>query len=304
MEKLLKSALEYGKRFLDQGTPANYIPELAKADSRKLGISIVTVDNRQIQCGDCQDKFTIQSISKVISLLLALEECGAAEVFSKVGMEPTGDSFNSIIRLDQIDHITPFNPMINAGAIVTVTNIKGENVEKRFAKILNYTRKICGNPDITYNENVYRSEKMTGDKNRAIAYLMKANKVFPGDVEEHLELYFKICSIEITCNDIAHLGAVLSNGHLPKTGERMVTERTLKIVRTLMATCGMYNESGEFAIRVGLPSKSGVGGGIVSVVPNSMGIGTYGPALDGKGNSVGGMKMLQYLSEQMNLGIF
>lgn len=304
MEKMLESTLEYGQRFLGQGKPADYIPELAKADGKKLGISVVTADNRRFQCGDCLEKFTIQSISKVISLLLALEECGATEVFSKVGMEPTGDAFNSIIRLDHLNHITPFNPMINAGAIATVTNIKGETVEKRFAKVLAYTRKICGNPEIGYNENVYQSEKRTGDKNRSIAYLMKSNKVFLGDVEEHLALYFKICSIEVTCNDIAHLGAVLSNGRLPETGERMITGRTLKIVRALMATCGLYNASGEFAIRVGLPSKSGVGGGIVSVVPNSMGIGVYGPALDEKGNSVGGMRMLRYLSEQMGLGIF
>ena len=304
MEQLLQDALACGRRAAGRGKPADYIPALAHADPNKLGVSIVTTDGRRYSCGDCTQSFTIQSIGKVLILALALEDCGEDVVFAKVGMEPSGDAFNSIIRLDQLEHIRPFNPMINAGAIATITNIRGENGAHRFQRLLQYARTVCGSPELTYDPEVYQSEKATGDRNRALAYLMKSNQVFFGDVEEHLDVYFKTCSLLVNCQEIAHMGAVLASGCLPGTGERVISPRVLKIVRALMTTCGMYDASGEFAIRVGLPAKSGVGGGIVAAVPGRFGIGVYGPALDKKGNSVAGMEMLRYLSDQMDLSLF
>lgn len=304
MDQLLQDALACGKQFVHLGKPADYIPALAKANGNRLGIAVVTTDNQTFCCGDCDDRFTIQSIGKVIVLALALEDCGEDVVFTKVGVEPTGDAFNSILRLDQLDHIRPYNPLINAGAIATITNIRGEDGEHRFTRLLQYARLLCGNPGLDYDQEVYRSEKATGDRNRALAYLMKSHRIFFGDVEEHLDVYFKMCSLRVTCREIAHMGAVLADGCLPETGERVITPRVLKIVRTLMTTCGMYDASGKFAVRVGLPAKSGVGGGIVATVPGRFGIGVYGPALDKKGNSVAGIEMLQYLSDQMDLSIF
>lgn len=304
LSEKMREALIYGRRFLGTAQPASYIPELANADPMQLGISIITVDNRIYCCGDWEQTFTLQSISKIIALILAIEDMGMDAVFSKVGMEPTGDPFNSIIRLEKAS-LKPYNPMINAGAIVVCSLIKGNTVTERSQRLLAFARKICGNPELTYNEAVFSSERATGDKNRALAYMMKTNGILEGSVEEHLDVYFRLCSLMVNCRDIAFLGAVLANnGCNPVTGERYVPGRVLKLVRSLMVTCGMYDASGEFAAKVGLPSKSGVGGGILSVVPNIMGIGAFGPALDPKGNSVGGLKVLEYLSQSLELNIF
>lgn len=300
----MEKALAYGKSFLGSAKPAGYIPELAGADPMQLGISIITADNQAFGCGDWKQHFTLQSISKVITLILAVEDMGMETVFEKVGMEPTGDPFNSIIRLEKASR-KPYNPMINAGAIVVCSCIKGSCANDRTQRFLKFARKLCGNPELKFDEAVFLSERMTGDKNRALAYMMKTNGILEGDVEEHLDVYFHLCSLMVCSRDIAFLGAVLAgNGCDPVTGERYMSGNVLKLVRSLMVTCGMYDASGEFAAKVGLPSKSGVGGGILSVVPGIMGIGAFGPALDEKGNSVGGVKMLEYLSQKLELSIF
>jgi len=305
LEQIFTEALEYGRQSIPQGQVATYIPELAKADPSWLSVCAVTTDLQSYAYGDCTQKFTLQSIAKVISLILALETVGEDVVFQKVGMEPTGDPFNSIVKLEKVSTHTPYNPMINAGAISVASNIPGANLEERFDAFLRFTRKICGNEEISLSFETYLSEKRTGDRNRALAYMMKSGGVLEGSVEEHLDLYFMICSVLATCRDIAFLGAVLANnGVHPVTGEPLIGPRHLKIVRSLMVTCGMYDASGYFATMVGLPSKSGVGGGIVSVVPNVMGIGVFGPALDERGNSIGGVKILEYLSDRLNLSIF
>lgn len=305
MREILKETLEYGKKYIGKGKISDYIPELSKADSKHCAICVVTKDNEQFYYGDYNQKFSIQSISKVISLILAIEDLGVEGVFTKVGMEPTGDMFNSLVRLDNIDNIKPFNPMINAGAIAVATCISGKDVNDRFQRYLKLTRKLCNNPEIDFSKEIYLCEKEHGNKNRAIAYLMQSNGTIVGNIEEHLDLYFKMCSLMVTCKDIAYLAAVLSNnGCDPDTGECYIPLRALRIVRSLMATCGMYDASGEFATKVGIPSKSGVGGGIISVVPNAIGVGVFGPALDEKGNSIMGIKMLEYLSAKQNLSIF
>ena len=305
MQKLLERVLKYNQKYTKDGKVASYIPELSKANGNDLGISIISLNGNEYSVGISDKKFTIQSISKVLTLLLAIMDDGKNNVFSKVGVEPTGQGFNSIVNLEIKAPLKPFNPMVNSGAIVTTSLVYGNTQQEKFERIVNFTKKITGNPNITYNEDVYLSEKRTGDRNRALAYFMKSNNIFTGNVEEVLDLYFKQCSMEVTCRDIARIGAVLANeGVLTWSGERILTREACRIVKTIMVTCGMYDASGAFAVEVGVPAKSGVSGGIMTAVPNRMGIGVYGPALDAKGNSVAGLKVLQNLSEELDLSIF
>lgn len=304
-QDLLNDALAHGRRYLHEGNVASYIPELKKTDPELLGVCVITTDGACFEAGDSGVLFSLQSVCKVLTLLYAIETVGEPAVFARVGMEPTGDSFNSIVRLEDMLAAKPFNPLINAGAIAVASILPGASEEDRFQRVLAYARRLLGNPALAYSESIFRSEKETGHKNRALGYMMKNSGILEGDVEAHLDLYFKLCSLMATCRDMAQLAAILANdGCDPKTGEKLVSRRALRITRSLMATCGMYNYSGEFATRVGLPSKSGVGGGILSVVPRMMGIGVFGPALDKRGNSVGGVRVLEYLSDRLDLSIF
>jgi glutaminase len=305
MNILLKNIIENNRHWTKNGKLATYIPELRKTSLVALGVSIITLDGQEYNGGDFETKFTIQSISKIITLMLALIDNGRERVFSKVGVEPTADAFNSIINLETKNLQRPLNPMINAGAIATVSLIAGSNGEESFNRILNFTRKITGNPHININNEVYKSEKATGDRNRSLAYFMKSTGVIEQDVEQVLDVYFKQCSIEATCKDIARIGAMLANdGVLPWSGERIIPRNIAIIVKTIMVTCGLYDYSGQFAVEVGIPAKSGVGGGILAAVPGKMGIGVVGPALDLKGNSIGGIKVLSELSKELDLNIF
>ncbi len=305
MHVLLNKIVEDSKQFTQNGKVASYIPELSKANSTHVGVAIVQT-NGKIRCaGDYQQKFTIQSISKPIALLQALMDCGEEEVFSRVGMEPTGDPFNSIVRLETFDGSKPLNPMINAGAIAVTSLIKGKDNDEKLNRMLDLFKRLANNPDLTINEDVYQSEKLTGDRNRAMGYFMKDLGSIDGNIEAVLDLYFKQCSIEVTCLDIANIGAFLANhGRDIKTGEQIVPVRYVTIVKTIMMTCGMYDASGEFAVNVGVPSKSGVGGGIMCAVPSRMGIGVFGPSLDKKGNSIAGLKVLEALANELQLSIF
>ncbi len=305
MRGLLESVIENNRVHISEGKVASYIPLLCNANPEHLGIAVTTLEGREYLVGDWEVNFTMQSISKVLSLMIALTDKGIKNVFSKVGMEPTGDGFNSIVNLEVKKINKPFNPMINAGAIVTSSLIEGDSVEEKISRLLSFTRKITGNDSIRINQDVYLSEQETGDRNRALAYFMKGNKILDGSVEEALEVYFKQCSMEINCRDISRIGAMLANdGIIKSTGERVISREAARIVKTIMVTCGMYDESGEFAVHIGIPAKSGVGGGILAAVPRRMGIGVFGPALDEKGNSIGGIKMLQDLSRELDLSIF
>lgn len=287
------------------GKVANYIPELGKADSSMLGVTIIDTDGNIYNAGETNHRFTIQSISKPIVLLLALLDNGEDRVFEKVGKEPTGDPFNSIVRLETFDEHKPLNPMINAGAISVSGLIKGETSEDKVKRILDFIRTITHNPTIEINEDVFQSESKTGHRNRSMAYFLKDFGNIEGDVDETLEVYFKQCSIEVNTKDLAYIGALLArNGIDIVTGERIFPEHYGHIVKSYMATCGMYDGSGEFAINVGVPAKSGVGGGIMCSVLNKMGIGVFGPALDRKGNSFAGVKLLEKLSRDLNLSIY
>lgn len=303
-QALLHDSLKYGKCFTSLGRSADYIPELARINKHRLGVCAVSCQGEILEEGDTRIPFTIQSISKLASLILAIRDLGAESLFQdKVGVEPTGDPFNSIIKLET--KTRPFNPFINAGAITVASCIQGANSDEKFQRFLQFIRKLCHNCDITLNESVYQSEKATGDRNRALAYYLKASGILEGDVEECLDFYFKMCSVNVTAVDIACLGAVLANeGTCPFTNEKLIEPANAKAIRALMLTCGMYDGSGTFAMTVGFPAKSGVGGGITVSIAKQMGIGVYGPALDERGNSLGGIKILEYLSEKMECTLF
>ncbi|MFA5522997.1 MAG: glutaminase A [Tissierellales bacterium] len=305
MRVLLDKLIEKNRYLTTKGKVASYIPALERANPDKIGICIADIEGNIIAAGDYKQKFTIQSISKTLSLMLAIMDNGAEKVFSRVGMEPTGDAFNSIVKLEMISPSKPLNPMINAGAIAVASMIKGQNSEEKFNRLLSLFRRICQNEKLDINKEVYLSEKDTGNRNRALAYFMKDVGVFSGDVEEVLDIYFKQCSIEVDCVDVANIGLFLANnGVILGTGERIVEEKVAKTIKTFMVTCGMYNASGEFAIKVGIPAKSGVGGGIMATVPLRMGIGVFSPALDEKGNSIAGYGLLKDLSEELDLSFF
>ena len=304
MDKLLKNIIEKNKHLVENGKVASYIPALSKANPNHIGISVIDKEGKVFSAGDSSIKFTIQSISKVLALIIAVTELGEKSVFEKVGYNGSDDSFNNITNLDYPNTIHPTNPMINAGAIVVTSLIEGSGKEK-FTKVLNLIRLITGNKEIDYNKEVYLSEKETGDRNRAIAYLMKSKGMIYGNVEEILDAYFKQCSIEITSVDLAKIGLFLSNsGKLLGTKEEICSKKTISTIIAIMSTCGMYNFSGEYAAKVGIPSKSGVAGGILGTIPGKMGIGIYSPALDRYGNSMVGYNIMKDISNELNLSIY
>lgn len=306
MTELLDEILEECAPYTSQGELANYIPELAKADKNDLGICIVSSNGRISRAGDYKKKFTIQSVVKPILLLQALLDNGIDAVKNHIGVEATGKPFDAINYTDQALVSENINPMVNMGAIAMCTMIKGDTYQEKFERILNLTRKLACNPDIELDEAVYLSEKRTGNKNRALAYLLKTyGMIGDDDVEEVIDCYFRACSIKVTCVDLAKIALTLStHGKAVDTGERVFPKQYAYYVNAILMTCGMYDGSGEFAVKVGVPAKSGVGGGIMAVVPTRMGIGIYAPALDKKGNSIAGIKALEELSEKLYLSIF
>jgi len=303
LQIVLEKILDRNRKYYQQGRVASYIPALARANSQEVGISLVNTDGDVFGAGDYQVKFSIQSISKVLILMLALLDKGQEAVFAKVGMEPSGKSFNSIESIN--DEGKPYNPLINAGAIAVTSLIKGSDNQEKSQRMIDFVHKLTANDNLKINRDIYLSEKRTGNKNRTLAYYLKEKGIIEGNVEEILDLYFRQCSILVTAKDLANIAAVLANnGKKLDTGEQIVPREIVKLVRALMVTCGLYNESGVFAVRVGLPAKSGVGGGMMAVVPGQMGIATYGPALDENGNSITGLKMLEDLSQEQGLNLF
>lgn len=287
---------------LREGTVANYIPELAKANPDWFGISVVTCNGQTFEVGDYHQLFTIQSISKPFVYGLALEYHGRDYVLSKVGVEPTGDAFNAII-LDEHSN-RPFNPMVNAGAIATAALVNGSDPTERLKAMLDMFRRYAGR-DVVVDMSVFTSERTTGHRNRAIAHLMLNSAMLDGRVDETLDLYFQQCSLLVDSHDLAVMAATLANnGVNPLTGARALDERYIQDVLSVMYTCGMYNYAGEWAYMVGLPAKSGVAGGIIAVVPGIMGIGVFSAPLDARGNSVRSIKVCEDLSRQFRLHVF
>ena len=302
MESIYNECLPYTKK----GKTADYIPELAKVDSNLFGACVVTSNGEQCGVGDYNHKFTIQSVSKPMILIQAILDSGEEAVLNKVSLEPTSSSFNSIVNLELKNEHRPLNPFINAGAIITTSLIKGESADEKVNRVIELLKQMSGNDDIALNMDVYKSEDRTGSRNRALAYFMSSTGTLEGNVEEVLEAYFKICSIEVTCCDLANIALTIAHNGINGEAKQLFDEDMGKSLRAVMTLCGMYDGSGDFAVRVGLPSKSGVGGGIMSVSlkNDGMGVAIFGPALDIKGNSYAGVRFLQRLSNELGLSIF
>ncbi|WP_270172400.1 glutaminase A [Paenibacillus sp. SYP-B4298] len=303
----LPQLLEESRVYASRGKVAEYIPELALAPSGALGIAIMNMKGDLLTAGDCRLSFTMQSISKIFTLMLALMDLGEEAVFTKVGKEPTGDDFNSMLKLELVEPGIPFNPLINAGAIAVTSLLRGATPADRFGRVLDFFHMLTGDDSLQVNEAVYQSEKRTAHRNRSLAYFLKENEVLDEqtDVEEVLDVYFRHCAIEVNCRHLASLARILANqGADPATGRQLIPRRYVQITKTFMISCGMYNASGEFAIQAGLPAKSGVSGGILTFVPGRYGIGVVGPALNSKGNSTAGVHLLEQLSRTFDWSIF
>ena len=300
MYKILEDSILRNHSYYKLGRAASYIPMLASANLEEVGVAITNMRGEDLYVGDYSKKFTMQSISKVIALILGLIDNGEEYVFSRVSTESPNEPFNTI-------ETSPFkldNPMTNAGAITICSMIKGKSLSEKISRILHLTRKLSGNNDIEINQEVYISEKNTGNRNKAIAYLLKDNKKIEGEVLEVLDLYFMQCSIEVNVVDLSNIAAVIANnGVNPKTKEIIVSKKIAQLVKAIMVIFGMYNESGHFLMKVGIPAKSGVGGGIMAVAPNNIGVGIYSPSLDDNGNSIVGMKILEDITDMLDLNI-
>ena len=284
------------------GAVADYIPELAKADPDDFGIVVAMADGRIYTAGDTDKAFTIQSISKPFAYGLALQRLSLEHMQRKVGVEPSGEAFNAI-SLDPATGI-PRNPMINAGAIATSAQIQQLAGDQAEAELLHYFSQLAGRP-LEIDQEVYASERDTGHRNRAISHLLRNFDVIEGDVEPGLDLYFRQCSIRVTCRDLGVMAATLAcQGRNPLTGERPLDAAVTVQMLSLMGTCGMYDFAGQWLHDVGMPAKSGVGGGVLAVVPGQFGIATYSPPLDSFGNSVRGVAACRELSRGLGLHLY
>ncbi|MBS4189079.1 glutaminase A [Bacillus sp. FJAT-49705] len=303
--KELQNIVNEVRPLTKEGMVADYIPALAKATKNDLSVAIYETNNNCLYAGSYLKNFTLQSISKVLVLALALQDRGVEYVFDRVGMEPTGDPFNSISKLETSIPSKPLNPMINAGALAVTNMIRGESEAEKWNRIISFVKCLSNKKNLSYDTEVAASELETAWLNRSLCYFMKQHNVIDGDIEELMMVYTKQCAIEMNCFELARIGAVFAlNGLDPETGERLIPIHIARICKTFMVTCGMYNASGEFAIKVGIPAKSGVAGGILAVVPEKYGIGIFGPSLDKKGNSIAGIKLLEILAQQYDFSIF
>ena len=299
---LLDRILDKNRQSFKEGKVADYIPELGKANASSIALSVVNSDGTIVSIGDVQQRFTIQSISKIVSLMVAVLENGERSIFDKMGYFGTDKPFNHFANLETSGK--PLNPMMNAGAILTTSLIKGTG-EEPFLKIRNMIRFITNNEKIDYSKSVFNSERETGNRNRGMFYLMRNNGLIDGEGEDKLNNYFKQCSIEITAEDLAKIGFFFANHCVRYDGNKQYNNPSLsQLVQSQMLIAGMYEFSGEYARTVGLPSKSGVGGGIAVSVPNKMGIGAYSPALDQHGNSVAAYRMILDLVKEKSLSLF
>lgn len=305
MKTILNEVIEENRHWTRLGQVASYIPELAKENRDALGLCVHGVDERIERAGDFETRFTIQSVSKVLVLACALMDRGKDAVFSKVGMEPSADPFNSIAKLETKETHKPLNPFINAGAIVCTSLVNGDNGIEKFDRIFSLLKQMANNEDLQVNNCVYRSEKLTGNTNRAIAYYLKGAGIIERNVEDILDAYFKMCSVEMLVEDVAKMASVIANdGVAPWSGAEIIPAKVTRILNAIMTTCGLYDASGEFSVEVGIPAKSGVGGCIMGVVPRRMGIAVVGPSLDTHGNSIAGQKVLGRLSQRLELSMF
>ncbi|RYG73276.1 glutaminase [Lentibacillus lipolyticus] len=315
LQQYVDDWVAFYRKHTDDGEVASYIPVLAKADPNDLGISIIGKSGMTVRSGDTETPFTMQSISKVISFIVACMERGVSYMLDRVDVEPSGEAFNSIMHLEMNQVQKPFNPLINAGAITVSSILPGKTSDIRLESIFRLLEQLLGyRPAL--NVDVYESERDSSMRNRAIGYYLLETGFLESDLNVTLETYFKQCSIDVTIDDLARIGMVLANDGMDvKKGEEIIPRQIARIAKVLMLTCGMYDASGKFATYVGIPAKSGVSGGIVAAVPprvrdeampftDGCGIGVYGPALGDKGNSIAGIRLLRHIANQWDLSIF
>ena len=287
---------------VNEGEVATYIPELGKVDPAGFAICIATVDGQVFSAGDWSQEFTIQSVSKPFAYQIALEELGRERILDLVGVEPSGDAFNSIELHPKT--MRPYNPMVNAGAIAVASLIKRDSASSGVRHFVERMQLAAGRK-LTIDRAVYASESASGHRNRAIAYLMLNFGVIDEDVNHTLHQYFSQCSLRVNCRDLAIMAATLANmGTNPVTRQTVFDFQYIKDVLSVMFTCGLYDHAGEWAYHVGLPAKSGVGGGMLAVVNRQLGIGVYSPRLDAKGNSVRGILACRELADRLGLHAF
>jgi glutaminase len=285
-----------------KGELASYIPELAHVDPEKFGVHISTIDGIHFGVGNCYDKFSIQSIAKVLAFSLAYRLVGE-KMWERVGVEPSGTAFNSLVKLE-VDNGIPRNPFINAGAMV-VSDILLSHLEKPKEEFLTFVRDIAGQSDLDYSPEIAASEKSVGFRNIALCNFLKAYGNINNDPADVLDFYFDLCSLEMDCKELSELFLFLANdGQSKADNKSILTESQAKRVNALMLTCGFYDESGEFAFKVGIPGKSGVGGGIIAVHPDQFAIAVWSPKLNEKGNSYKGMRFLEEFTTRSEMSIF
>jgi glutaminase len=286
-----------------RGKNADYIPALAKVDPKLFGIAIVTTDNQVLTVGDVKTPFSIQSISKVFSLALAMDELGAEQVFKKIGSEPTGRAFNSPVAVVDMPTHTG-NPFVNAGAIATVSLISGKTPEEKWAKILDFYSKVAGEK-LTLIDEVYTSEAATNTGNKALSYLLAKYDRIYADPFQSVDVYTKQCSVGVNALQLAHMGATLANnGVNPVNGQRVIKAENIPHILSTMMMAGLYDGSGGWSWHVGIPAKSGVGGGLVAIVPGKGAIAVFAPPLDEAGNSVKGQEVIQYVVNALDYNVY
>jgi len=301
-ENIIQETYQKVKALDDIGKTASYIPELSRVDPANFGVFVTTIDQQGFGVGNCHDKFSIQSIAKVLSLTLAYRIVGD-KIWERVGVEPSGTPFNSLIQLEA-DGGKPRNPFLNGGAIV-MSDILLSVLENPKEDFLNFVREISNNHTLEYSSKIAKSEKSVGYRNYALCNLIKSL----GNIENHpsdvLDFYFNLCSLEMSCKELSELFLFLTNNGCSKQSDLLVLDESQsKRVNALMQTCGFYDESGEFAFKVGLPGKSGVGGGIIAIHPDHYAIAVWSPKLNKKGNSYKGMKFLEEFTTRTEFSIF
>jgi len=285
------------------GKNADYIPYLAQVDSKLFGISVVTVDNQIFDLGDVKYSFSIQSISKVYTLALAMEELGYDKVFQRIGSEPTGRAFNSVTAVVEMPTHTA-NPLVNAGAIATTSLISGKDANEKWNKILDFYSKVAGEKLVLIDE-VYKSEAATNAGNKALSMLLAKYDRIYADPFESVDIYTKQCSVGVNATQLARMGALLANnGKNPATGEQVIKGQDVPYILSAMTMAGLYDSSGSWAWHVGLPAKSGVGGGIVAIIPGKGAIAVFAPRLDEAGNSVKAQKVIEYVGDKLDYNLY
>jgi len=286
----------------DHGKVASYIPELSSVDPNKFGVHLTTLNNEHYSIGDSNEKFSIQSIAKVLALTMAYKMKGE-KLWKRVDVEPSGISFNSLVQLEY-NHGIPRNPLINAGAIV-ICDILISNLENPKNDFLQLIRELSGNKTLNYDSKTAESEKLSGFTNIALINLMKSFKNIKNDIDVVMDFYFNLCSIKMTCKELSRTFLFLTNDGIdPITNKKILSESKSKRINAIMLLCGFYDEAGEFAFKVGLPGKSGVGGGIVAIHPNKYSIAVWSPRLNKKGNSQKGMNFLEKFTTKTQSSIF